>query len=279
MTASELVTREVVTDRPHALVAAVTDITVLCGRHLKHLRRSPGRFIGITMNPLVILLAMGYLFQRSIVVPGSDDYVEFLFAGVAAQVGLASIGPTAIGVNLDLREGLIDRFRSLPITRASVLLGRTAADLLVSVGALVIITAAGLLLGWRPHASAGSVAAAFGLLVCFIYSMLWVGVVLGLTMRSAESIDAVGSLILVVSSFLSSAFLSVQGLPAWVRPVAEWNPVTAVVSGCRQLFGNPAQMSSAYPGQHPLLVAVAALVVILAVLIPVADRRYRAAVN
>lgn len=279
MSTSTLVTPAVTPVEPswrYQWSTALPDMAALCGRHLRHLRRSPGRFVGITMNPLVILFAMGYLFRRSILVPGSDNYVEFLLAGVAAQVALASVGPTAIGVNLDLREGLIDRFRSLPISRASVLIGRTLADLLVSVGALMIVVLVGLALGWRPHTGVGSVLAGLGLLVWFIYVMLWVGVVLGLALHQPETIDSVGALVLVISSFLSSAFLPVQGLPVWVRPIAEWNPVSAVVSACRQLFGNPATAPDGFAGQHPLVVASIMLTVLLVVLIPFADRRYRA---
>jgi ABC-2 type transport system permease protein len=255
------------------------DTLVLCGRHLRHLRRAPGRFIGVTLNPLVILFVMGCLFRQSIVVRGSGDYIEFLMAGTAAQVGLASIGPTAIGVALDLREGLVERFRSLPVARASVLLGRTLADLLVSTAALAIVTGVSALLGWRTHTDPGSVLAGFLLLILFLYVMIWCGVLMGLLLRQAETIDAVGALVGIFFSFLSSAFLSVQGLPTWIQPIAEWNPLSAVVSACRQLFGNQAPVSESLAGRYPIPAAIVVLTGSLLVLMPMASRCFKAAVH
>ncbi|MDQ1288110.1 MAG: type transport system permease protein [Actinomycetota bacterium] len=254
-----------------------SDVMVLTGRHLLHFRRSPGRFIGIAMNPLVMLLAMGYLFRRSIVVPGSGDYVDFLMAGVAAQVGLASVGPAAIGVSADLREGIVDRFRTMPVAQASVLLGRTVADLLLSAVALLVVTTVGLMLGWRPHTGAWSVIVGFGLLLGFLYAMEWFGVVLGLLLREAETIDSIGALVLVLLSFLSSAFLSIQGLPEWIRPIAAWNPVSVVVSACRLLWGSPAAPTPGLPGQYPLAAAWATVVLLLVVFVPLASHLYRRA--
>jgi ABC-2 type transport system permease protein len=257
----------------------VPDTLVICGRHLRHLRRAPGRFLGVTLNPLVFLFVMGFLFKQSIVVRGGGDYIEFLMAGTAAQVGLVSIGPTAIGVALDLREGLVDRFRSLPVAKASVLLGRTLADLLVSTAALAIVTGVSVLLGWRTHTDPGSVLAGFLLLIFFLYVMIWCGVLLGLSLRQPETIDVVGALVGIFFSFLSNAFLAVQGLPTWIQPIAEWNPLSAVVSACRQLFGNQAPVSDSLAGRYPIPAAIIVLTGTLLVVVPLASRSFRAAVH
>ncbi|MFH8408918.1 ABC transporter permease [Streptomyces sp. NPDC018019] len=267
----------VATVPPGGPFAGLADTAALAGRHLLHLRRAPGKFLGIVMNPLILLIAVGYLFRNSISVPGSGNYQEYLMAGVAVQVGLASIGPTAIGVAMDMRGGLVDRFRSLPVSRTAVLVGQTLSDLIVSALGLVIVMLVGLAVGWRPHAGPLSVAAGFALILAFIYTMLWVGVLLGLLLRSPETIDSVGAIVLVAFSFLSNAFFSVAGLPSWIRPLAEWNPVSAVVTACRTLWGNPVVTGTGFPADHPVLVTAGTLAVLLAVCVPLSLRAYRKA--
>ncbi|MGA5867880.1 ABC transporter permease [Streptomyces cinereoruber] len=143
----------------------VTETFALAGRRLRHLRRTPGRLVGIVLNPLVMLLAVGYLFKDAIVAPQGGDYQEYLMAGIAVQVGLAGIGPTAISIAMDLRAGLMDRFRSLSISRAAVLVAHALADLLVGLAILAVITLVGLAIGWRPHGDPLSVAAVFAVLL------------------------------------------------------------------------------------------------------------------
>ena len=260
--------------KPPGFAKIMRDSAILWGRHLRHLVRSPGRFVGITTSPLVILLAMGYLFRESIVVQESDNYVDYLMAGVAAQVGLASIGPTAIGVSLDFRGRIVDRFVSLPISRASILLGRTAADFTVACGALLIITLTSAGLGWSPHSSLASTVAGFGFLLAFIYVMLWIGIVLGLWLKNAETIDATAAMILVATSFLSSSYVSVSSLPGWAQPIADWNPVSAIVSSIRSLWGNGNLVSDTWAGHNQPMIALVWLVGFLAVLVPLATWRF-----
>jgi len=258
--------------------SALTDTFALVGRQLIHLRRAPGKFVGIAMNPLVMMLVLGYLFKNFIVVPGSGDYQEYILAGCAAQVGLASVGPSAIGVASDLRTGLMDRLRSLPISRTSVLMGRTLSDLVVAAATVAVVSLAGLLLGWRIHTGLWEALAGYGILLLFVYTMLWVGVLIGLAIHTLETIDAVGALMVVLFSFLSSAFLSTDGMPEWIRPIAAWNPLSAVVTACRDLWGNPSSpVRDGLPAQHPVIVALVSLALILAVVIPLSVRSFRTA--
>lgn len=241
----------------------IHDSLVLTGRSLLRLKRAPGKLIFISINPLVMLLTVGYLFKNSIVVPGADRYEEYIMAGVAVQVGLSSLGPTAIGMATDVQGGIMDRLLSLPISRVGVLVGHTMSDLLCAMMSLCIVVAAGAGLGWRFHAGLISVVAGFLLVVAFIYTMLWVGVALGLMVRNMETIDSLSALVLILLSFLSNAFLSVEGLPGWIRPLADWNPVSAVVSACRQLWGNPTGPANSFASQHPTLIAVVFMATIL----------------
>ncbi|MBT1095067.1 ABC transporter permease [Streptomyces sp. Tu102] len=264
-----------------AFAGHVGDTLALAGRHLTHLRRSPGRLILVTMNPLVMLIAVGYLFRNSMQVPGGVAYEDFIMAGIAIQVGLTSVGPTAIGVALDLRHGLVDRFRSLPISPASVLVGRTLSDLFVGAVSLTTVSLVGLAVGWRPHEGVLRTAAGFGVLLAFVYVMLWVGILLGTTQKNIEAIDGTGALVLVVFSFLSNAYVSVSGLPGWLRPVAEWNPVTSVITTCRRLWGNdPAGAAgSGFPAEHPGLVTAITLSALLVVAVVGSVRGFRRAVG
>jgi len=253
----------------------VAEILAIAGRRLRHLRRAPGRFLGVTLNPMVSMLVLGYLFQRSISIPGGGDYQEFLFAGVAVQVGLAGVGPTAIAVASDLKGGLIDRFRSLPISRTSVLFGHTLADLLVGLAGLVVVTLFGTLIGWQPHTGILSTIGGFVVVAAFIYVMVWVGVLLGMASKSLETIDSISSLVVVVLPFLSSAFLSPRYLPEWLRPVAEWNPISAVTTACRQLWGNPGATGDGFPSTNAALVVTVSLGVLFVAAALQSLRRYR----
>jgi ABC transporter DrrB family efflux protein len=257
--------------------AMITEIVAVAGRRLRHLRRAPGRFIGITLNPLVSMIVLGYLFKNSIVIPGGGSYQEYLFAGAGLQAGLAGVGPTAIAVAGDLKGGLIDRFRSLPIGRSVVLFGHTTADFLVGLLGLAVVSGFGLLVGWRSHTGIGATLAGFAVLAAFMYVMLWVGVLLGMVSRSLETIDSIATLVVVVFPFLSSAFLSAANLPAWIRPVAEWNPISAVSTACRRLWGNPAATEATFPVQHPSVVIIVSLGLLFALTSVISIRRYRTA--
>ncbi|MEU4769476.1 ABC transporter permease [Actinosynnema sp. NPDC023794] len=259
--------------------ATLVEVSAVTGRRLRHLRRAPGRFIGVTLNPLVSMLVLGYLFQQSISIPGGGSYQEYLFAGAALQVGLAGVGPTAIAVATDLKGGLIDRFRSLPISRSSVLIGHTIADLVVAVMGLVVVVGVGLLLGWRSHTGLLPTLAAFGVLIVFCYVVTWVGVLLGMSSKSLETIDSIAPLVVVVFPFLSNAFLSEQNLPAWLAPIAAWNPISAVATACRELWGNPVTTGGGFPTDHPEVVVVVTLGLLFLLTSFVSLRRYASTAN
>ncbi len=255
--------------------AAAVEAAAVAGRRLAHLRRAPGRFLGVTLSPLVSMLVLGFVFRGSIVLPGGGSYQEYLFAGAAVQVGLAGVQPTAMVVATDLRTGLIDRFRSLPISRSSVLFGQVLADFLVGMAALAVITAFGLLVGWRAHGGFLAAVGGFAVVAVFVYVMVWVGALLGMMTKSLELITAVAPLIVVVLPFLSTAFLASGSMPALIRPIAEWNPISAVIAACRDLWGNAAPEATGFPARHPELVAVISLGLLLAVSWVLSVWRYR----
>ncbi|WP_454085256.1 ABC transporter permease [Georgenia sp. Marseille-Q6866] len=252
------------------------EIGTLVGRRLRHVAAAPGRLVGVVMNPLVMLVGVGYLFRDALVVPGGgSSYIDFLLAGVAAQTALANLGPTGVSVGIDVQRGLVDRFRSLPISRSAVLVAHSLSDLVVGLGGLVVVTLTGLVLGWRPTGSVGETVLGFGVLALFVYVVVWLGIALGMVVRQVESLDAIGALILVLFTFVSSAILAPSAMPGWLRPVAEWNPVSAVAQVCRELWGNPVVAGTSFPAQHPGVVLAVTCSVMLTGCVTVSLRRYR----
>lgn len=266
-------TAHVVGARQNPLVSAVIEIGTVAGRRLRRLRRAPGRMVGIIMNPIIVLVAFGYLLGGSMVAPGNSHYVEYVFAGGLMQVGLAGITPTAVAVALDLQSGLMDRLRSLPISRATVLIGNSLGDLVMGLLGIAVVALAGFGLGWRPHAGLLPVLAGFGVVAVFVYAMVWVGIMLGLLWGNLETIESVGGLVAVLFSFLSTGFISPDKMPALVRPIAEWNPVSAVVTAVRELWGNP-QNIDGFAATNSALVVVLSIGVVLLVTGVISLRRY-----
>lgn len=249
----------------------------LVARRLGHVKAAPGRLVGIILNPLVLLLAIGYLFVGALRgADGGTPYVDYLAAGVAAQAALAGVGPTAVSVRLDLDRGFMDRLRSLPIRDGVVHLAHSVADLLISLAAIGVVLTVSLLMGWRPIADAGGILAGLGLLALFAYATVWIGIALGSVVRNAESVDAMAALLLVVLTFLSSALLAPSALPAWLQPVVEWNPVSAVATAVRTVWGDPVPAPAGFAGEHPLALALGwsvALIVASVVVTRTAGRR------
>jgi ABC-type polysaccharide/polyol phosphate export permease len=257
---------------------ALGEIAALTERRVRHLRRAPGRLIGVALNPLVMLVTVGYLFRGAITAPGSrGGYLGYLMAGICVQIALAGIGPGAMSVALDLRTGLIDRLRTMPITRSAVLVSHALGDLMVGTGVLLLVSAIGLLMGWRLHGSPFAIAAGFLLVVGFVFGMTWVGITLGATVGNPESIESIGALGLVLLTFVSDAIFPAADMPVWLRPVIDWSPVSAVADACRSLWGSMPSGARGFPAQHALFVALVWIAVFLLVGVALAGRRFRAA--
>jgi ABC-2 type transport system permease protein len=256
---------------------AVRDGSIVTWRNLVGMKRVPDALIGLTVQPIMFVLLFALVFAGSL---GGDTYREFLIAGIFAQTVAFNVFFTTIGMANDLGKGVIDRFRSLPMSRVAVVLGRTTADLGVGVITLIVMALTGLVVGWRIRGNWLDALAGFGLLLLFSFAMSWIGVFVGLVARNVEVAQSVGLLWLFPFTFLSSAFVSVQGFPGWLQPVGEWNPVSAVARASRVLFGNPTQLpgfpeSTAWPAQNAVLYAVLSSLVVTAVFLPLAVARYR----
>ncbi|WP_326609080.1 ABC transporter permease [Streptomyces scopuliridis] len=259
------------------MTESLSDSLALIGRHLRHLARVPERLLSVTLMPVMYVIVFGFLFGSAMQVEGGD-YREYIMAGIFAQVMLANLQTTAVGVVDDLRNGLVDRFRSLPMSRYAVLIGRTVSDLLLSSIAVVVMAVVGYLIGWRVHTGLGNIVAAFGLLLLLGLGAAWLGALLGLSLRNVEAVSAVMSMVMMPLTFLSSAFIPPSGLPGWLQAITVWNPLSSVVEAVRQLFGNPSSVGdSSFPALHPVPVAMVLVAAMIALAMPLAARRYRTA--
>jgi ABC transporter DrrB family efflux protein len=255
----------------------ISDVAVLAKRSLARIAREPETLMDVTIQPILFVLLFAFVFGGAIPLPGGGNYHEYLIGGMLAM-GLAATAPgTAVALVTDMSTGLIDRFRSLPTSRSAVLAGRTLADLVTQVIGTVVVATVGLAIGWRIHSSVADAAAAFGLALLFGYAFTWVGAWLGMMLRSPEAAQQMGFVLFLPLTFVSNAFVPTQGMPGWLQPIAEWNPMSALAAAARSLFGNPNPAASvqAWPMQHPELAVLGWSAVLLAVFAPLAVHLYR----
>lgn len=250
---------------------------VLVRRGVARIVREPSQLSDVTVQPVIFVLLFTYVFGSAIHIPGGGNYHEYLIGGMFGMVLVGTAQGTAIGVSTDMATGLIDRFRSLPIARSAVLAGRVVTDLLTQVIAVGVLAVTGLAVGWGIHKGAADALAAFGLCLLIAFAMTWAGACAGMLVKNPEAAQAVGFIFFLPISFVSNTFVPTQGMPAWLRVVADWNPVSAVASSCRSLFGNPNPASTihAWPMQHPELATVVWSIGLIAVFAPLAVQIYR----
>jgi ABC-2 type transport system permease protein len=252
---------------------ALTDAGTLTRRYLAHLRRQPEQIVLTVGFPILILLIFVYLLGGMMVVPGGD-YRQLLVPGMLTMTMLSGVGSTMIAVVTDAKRGITDRFRSMPMAPSAVLIGRASADLSISAIGLAVLMLAGLAIGWRWSTGPLDVVAAGGLLLLLRFALLWVGIYLGLLARGTGPVTAAQALEFPVA-FLSGVFVAPAAMPAVVSTLAEWNPLTATAAATRELFGNPGWGGDSWIAQHPVLMAVAWPLVIIAVFAPLSVHRYR----
>jgi ABC transporter DrrB family efflux protein len=256
----------------------VLDVWSMTRRNLVHISREPMQLSDVTLQPLLFTFLFVYIFGGAIPIPGGGSYVDYLLAGILALNLVTSTMGTAVGLSTDLHEGMIDRFRALPMWRSAVLVGRSFADLLTSFLCALIVGVTGLVVGWRPGSvSFFSIVGGFLLVLFFAYGLTWIAAIVGLNSKSPESAASFGFIVLFPLAFVSNAMVPTQHMPGWMQAIAEWNPVSAVCAGTRVLWGNPnpAGRLAAWPMQHPIEAALIWSVAIVAVAAPLASHFFQ----
>jgi ABC transporter DrrB family efflux protein len=223
-----------------AVQYAFADTVVLAVRNLKRIPRAPDLLISFTLQPIMFVLLFVYVFGGAIDTPG-HDYVDFVIPGLIAQTMFFGGFVTAIGLADDLKKGLIDRFRSLPMARGAVLAGRTLADVATNMLSLAVMISTGLIIGFSFDASFLEIVAGFALMLLFGYAFSWIFALFSLVASSAESAQAIGFMVIFPLTFISSAFVPIESLPSGLEQFAEGNPFTVAVDAMRALWiGDPA---------------------------------------
>jgi ABC-2 type transport system permease protein len=253
----------------------IGDGLTLVARELARLKAEPGQIVAALIFPVVMVVLFGYVFGSAIRVPGGGDYREYLMPGLFAMVCFTAVQGVMGRTAADASQGVMDRFRSMPTSRLAVPFGQTGADAVVGLPLLAIMVATGLAVGWRPHRGVVLTAEAFLLIVLLRYALAWVGAQLGLAVRNEQTVAQLAPLFLPVT-MLSNAFVPTDGMPAWLRFAADWNPVSAITAASRDLFGNPGASPAhpAWPMEHPVTAVLLWSVTLLAVFVPLAVRGY-----
>jgi len=236
------------------------------------------------IQPIMFVVLFSYVFGGSMNIGGSTDsltYREFLMAGIFAQTVTFAVAGASAGIAEDMTKGLVDRFRSLPMARSAVLVGRTMADLVQTALTLVVLALVALLIGWRIHKGLLEALGGFGLLLFLGYAFSWIGALIGLSVRSPEAATSAGLVWLFPLTFVSNAFVPVSTMPGWLQAIAYWNPFSATVQAARDLFGNlpPGASPSEWPMRHAIGVSLGWSLLIAALFSWLSVRKYRSAVG
>ena len=230
----------------------------------------------------MFVLLFRFVFGGSIDTGQPGGYVQLLMPGIFVQTVAFTLAGTASGLAEDLKKGLIDRFRSLPISQSALVVGRTLGDSMLNIVVLVVMALAGLAVGWRPSSGIVKVLIGFLFLFMFGYALSWVGIYVGLSVADARTVQNVGFIVTFPLTFLSNAFAPTTGMPRILQYFAEWNPVSTMVAGCRELFGLQnifGATAGSFPSENPLLMSAIYMALIMLIFIPLSIRKYRNASN
>jgi ABC-type polysaccharide/polyol phosphate export permease len=263
-------------------VRTIQDIRVITQRQLRLLTRVPEVLIFSTIQPVMFVLLFRFVFGGSIDTGQPGGYVQLLMPGIFVQTVAFTLAGTASGLAEDLKKGLIDRFRSLPISQSALVVGRTLGDSMLNIVVLVVMALAGLAVGWRPSSGIVKVLIGFVFLFMFGYALSWVGIYVGLSVADARTVQNVGFIVTFPLTFLSNAFAPTTGMPRILQYFAEWNPVSTMVAGCRELFGLEnifGATAGSFPSENPLLTSAIYMALIMLIFIPLSIRKYKNASN
>jgi ABC transporter DrrB family efflux protein len=245
----------------------IADALVLAKRNLQHIPRIPAQLLDVTIQPIIFVLLFRFVFGGAISTAGIS-YVNYLMPGIFIQTLIFGGVNTGVGLAEDLNRGLVDRFRSLPMARSAVLAGRTIADLAQSVLGVTVMLVVGLLVGFRPHLNVLDLCAALLLVLLCGFTFSWIGATMGLIAPNAESVQAVGFMVIFPLTFASSAFVPTTTMPGWLRAFADHQPVTLIINAVRALVLGQPIGSTGWQ-------ALAWCIAILAIFVPLSVSLYR----
>jgi ABC transporter DrrB family efflux protein len=260
------------------IALAFADSGVVAKRNLIKIKRIPELLIWTLMSPIMFVLLFGYVFGGSIAI-GGTSYREYLIAGVFVQTVIFGSTYTGAGLAEDMTKGIIDRFRSLPMSRTAVLAGRTASDIAYNSASILVMSLTGLVVGWRIRTDALDAIGGFLLLLVFAYAFSWIMAYFGLKVSSVEVINNASFMFIFPLTFIANTFVDINTLPGPLKTFAEWNPISAVAQSVREAFGNTGDVPvpDVWSLQNPVAYSVIWIVIILAIFVPLSTRQYKRA--
>ena len=261
-----------------SVALAIADGTVVAKRNLIKIKRVPEILIWITMSPIMFVLLFAYVFGSNIPIPGVS-YREFLMGGIFVQTVVFGATFTGAGLAEDMTKGIIDRFRSLPMARSAVLVGRTGSDISYNMMSITLMSITGLIVGWRIRTGIAEAIGGFLLLLLFSYAISWIMAYVGLKVSGVEVVNNASFMFIMPLTFISNAFVRPEFMPAPLQTFAEWNPVSSAAQAAREAFGNTgtAAIPDAWSMENPVAYTLIWIAIILAIFIPLAIRQYNKA--
>ena len=261
-----------------ALAYAVADGAVVAKRNLIKIKRVPEVLIWTTMSPIMFVLLFAYVFGSNIEVRGVS-YREYLMGGIFVQTVIFGSTFTGAGLAEDMTKGIIDRFRSLPMARSAVLVGRTGSDIFYNLISITLMSLTGLVVGWRIRTGVLDAIVGFLLLLFFAYAISWIMAYVGLKVSSVEVVNNASFMFIMPMTFIANTFIVSDRLPAPLQTFAEWNPVSAVAQAAREAFGNTGALPApdTWSLQNPIAYTLIWIGIILAIFVPLSVRQYNKA--
>jgi ABC-type multidrug transport system permease subunit len=250
----------------------VRDTLLLTARSLRSIPRVPERLLDVTIQPIVFILLFLYVFGSAIHVPGIS-YKDYLFPGIIGQSLAFGVIGAGVATSNDMTEGVVDRFRSLPISRLSIITAQVMGQFCEALLGMVIVIVFGLLLGWNPHLSSGHAIELLALMVLAVFAFTWTGVLLGMLVRSPDAMQGMGFIIIFPLSFMAGTFVPIAGMDAIPRAIADWDPIAALVASVRGLTQG-VHSSGSWQLDHPEVAMALWCLLLIAICVPLALRRF-----
>ncbi|MGH2756718.1 MAG: ABC transporter permease [Actinomycetota bacterium] len=261
-----------------SVALALSDGAVVAKRNLIKIKRVPELLIWTLMSPIMFVVLFGYVFS-SLPTEGVN-YREYLIAGIFVQTVIFGSTYTGVGLAEDMTKGIIDRFRSLPMSRTAVLIGRTTSDIFANSASITVMAITGLIIGWRIRTGPIDALVGFLMVLLFAFAFSWIMAYVGLKVGSVEVVNNASFMFIFPLTFVANTFVQIDTLPGPLKAFAEWNPVSAAAQTAREAFGNTGgYVPSAWSLENPILYTLIWVGIILAIFIPLATRQYQKAAS
>jgi ABC-2 type transport system permease protein len=263
-----------------SVALAFADGAVVAKRNLIKIKRVPEVLIWTTMSPIMFVLLFAYVFGSNIEIPGVS-YREYLMGGIFVQTVIFGSTFTGAGLAEDMTKGIIDRFRSLPMARSAVLVGRTGSDIFYNTTSITLMSLTGLVVGWRIRTGLVEAIGGFLLLLLFAYAISWIMAFVGLKVSGVEVVNNASFMFIMPLTFISNAFVRSDLMPGPLQTFAEWNPVSSAAQAAREAFGNTGTVPTpdAWSLENPVVYTIIWVAIILAIFVPLAIRQYNRAAS